>query len=379
MHKKTVWMVFALIAVSTAASVPAFAEDFAYDFTMEDSNVCKDSYVLLFKSNGKSYACVKESSADTLIDRGWGFVDFTLKYDEIQPGFESKTTIVSVEKIYNRLHLIITLPHPSDEYRVSTFTPFIVHFALLSFSILGVDYIDTSALSMPYISDDGTSVFWDEYACARLILLVDVSYFDRFFTYNEAQTLEESVAFARNEGSIAFFHSYEPNLEEFLYDKYCLHELSPGEDPSYIQKNMVNYVKSEDWVGKEYERSCAGTSICRLEIFTSKGYTPSSRYDDSFEPQVKVEGPAKVSDGGLRVYLDQKDCSSYFGHDDPITGSDRYHDYCVFDLPYGGNVGKTVNAMNTYVNKIKDGTWDPSHTISYSTPIFSDFYYKGYY
>ncbi len=102
MHKKTVWMVFALIAVSAAASVPAFAEDFAYDFTIEDSNVCKDSYVLLFKSNAVSYACVKESSADTLIDRGWGFVDFTLKYDEIQPGFESKTTIVSVEKIYSR-------------------------------------------------------------------------------------------------------------------------------------------------------------------------------------------------------------------------------------------------------------------------------------
>ena len=209
MQKKTVWMVFALIAVSAASSVSAFAEDFAYDFTIEDSNVCKDSYVLLFKSNAELYACVKESSADTLIDRGWGFVDFTLKYDEIQPGFESKTTIVSVEKIYNKLYLIITLPHPSDEYRTSAFVPLIKHFNRLpALPMVGVDYIDTSALNMPYISDDGTSVFWDEYACARLILLVDVSYYDRFFMYNEAQTLDISVDQSVNEEGSIRSHMY---------------------------------------------------------------------------------------------------------------------------------------------------------------------------
>lgn len=372
-------------------SIPVSAETFDYGFEIKEIDVCKQYYDIIIKADKTKYACVKETSIKKLVNRGWGFDQFSISFDKKQPSLEGRITLLTAEKSLNSKELLLYMEISENADDISEQRVRILDHMRKgiqntgSFIAIKTSYIDKEIPHMPIISDDGTVVFLDDTACGRIITLSDrisfLEYVDSMYYFmDESVTYDIAVNSAKIYSPRIGTDMSKPDGKEKVYDAFCMHNLVSDEDPKTIQKCMANYIKSDDWITQLYTPSYIGMSAPSPVGFAYfDGFMPIPKYcENTYEEKLTVQGPARVSEDNLIVYMDEKDCNDIFETYNPINNVQDTFSFCTFFLPYGGNVEKAINVMNEYAAQVKNGTIETGSRHIHHPVTVNEFYAMNY-
>ncbi len=242
--------------VAGVFATPAFAEGFSYKFEIDGSKVCNDNHKTLLKSSDKTkYVCVKETTHEKLVDRGYGFDSFSMNLSYHEPALSTESddpTIITMKKPeLPKLPIMHTILLDEKIAKGETALEIIEHlhgFDQRLEQIMHIDYQGIPDPAFPYlpkISDDQSKVFLEDHVCSRLLLLDDraraYDWHASFFSLlSEGLTVNQAIGF--NPWHIEDKNGY--------YDDYCVYELEPGEDPKKyknacqtISNQMTGWVK----------------------------------------------------------------------------------------------------------------------------------------